>query len=231
VEDPPGNMPPVVQAAADPRSGTAPLTVRFTSASSDPDGDRLASVWDFGNGDQAGGESATYTYATPGTYTARVTVRDPRGLTDSDTVQITVGGTAGAGGGGAPPPAVQPVPEAGGVAGEDAEVRPVVVAPRAQKVRRVVRRGLRVRVNCQDACRVSSVLRLSGRRLGASKAALRIGAGGSRTIVLRLDRNVRRNLLAAMRQAGVKRLRTTLVTKIVTAEGTRTIRAKVTLKL
>jgi hypothetical protein len=48
--------------------------------------------------------------------------------------------------------------------------------------------------------------------------------------VVRLDRGVRRNLVAAMRQADVQRLRATLVTRVVTADGTRTIRAKVTLK-
>jgi PKD repeat protein len=235
VADPPGNRPPSVQIAADPRSGSAPLTVRFTSAATDPDGDRVSSVWDFGNGDQAGGAGATYTYTVPGTYTASVTVTDPSGASDSDSVQITVAGTAGSGGGGgggAPPAAaVGTPPVAGGVAGDSDEGGPLVSAPRATRVRQVVRRGLRLRVSCVEACRVSSVLRLSGRRLGASRRGLRIGAGGSRTVVVRLDRTVRRNLLAAMRQAGVKRLTSTVVTRIVTAEGTRTIRAKVTLKL
>jgi hypothetical protein len=48
--------------------------------------------------------------------------------------------------------------------------------------------------------------------------------------VLRLDRRIRRNLVPAMRNAGVRRLRATLVTKVVTADGTRTIRTGVTLK-
>jgi hypothetical protein len=95
-------------------------------------------------------------------------------------------------------------------------------------VRQVIRRGLRYRVSCEQACRVTSVLRLSGRRLGAAKA--RLAAGSSRTLVLRLDRRIRRNLIDAMRNAGVTRLRATIVTKVVTAEGTRTIRTGVTLK-
>jgi hypothetical protein len=103
-----------------------------------------------------------------------------------------------------------------------------VTVAKAKKVRRMVRRGLRYRVGCLDACRVSSVLRLSGRRLGAVRA--RLAAGSSRTLVLRLDRKVRRNLAAAMRDAGVKRLTATVVTRIVTADGARTIRTGVTIK-
>jgi cytochrome c len=221
VGNPPGNVAPTVQAAADPRSGPAPLRVRFTSAASDPDGNAVSTVWSFGDGSQAGGRNAVHTYTQPGTYTATVTVRDPGGLTDSDSVQITVTGGGGAGAA-APPAAVQETTQPAAQA--------LVTAPKARRVVVVVKRGLRLRVRCPEACRAWTVLRLSGKRLGKSKA-LRIGAGRSRTLVIRLDRNVRRNLAAAMRQAGVRRLKATAVTKIVTADGTRTVRAKVTLKL
>jgi cytochrome c len=224
VEDPPGNVPPMVTAAADPRTGTAPLTVSFTSAAKDPDGDQVSSVWDFGDGVRAGGQNAVHTYTTPGTYTATVTVTDPRGATDTDSVQIVVSGAVGGAsqppvtGNQAPPPSVTK------------QSGPLVSVPKAKKVRSIIRRGLRYEVSCAEACRVSSVLRLSGRRLGASKVA-RISAGSSKTLVLRLDRKIRRNLLAAMRNAGVKRLTATVVTKIVTADGTKKMRAKVALKL
>jgi PKD repeat protein len=81
-----GNRAPTVRAAADPKSGSAPLRVRFTSAARDADGDRLSSVWDFGNGVKAGGRTATYTYTQPGTYDATVTVTDPDGATGTATV-------------------------------------------------------------------------------------------------------------------------------------------------
>jgi cytochrome c len=226
VNNPPGNVPPNVQAAADPRSGAAPLPVRFTSAATDPDGDQVSTVWDFGDGVQAGGANITHTYTTPGTYAATVTVTDPRGATDTDSVQITVTATAGQG---APPPQVGAAPQPQGDVEAENESQPLVVAPKAKRVGQVVRRGLRLEVTCVDDCLASSVLRLSGERLGAAKP-LRIVAGKSRTLVVRLDRNVRRNLQAAMRQAGMKRLTATLVTKISTADGTRTLRAKVTLK-
>ena len=74
------------------------------------------------------------------------------------------------------------------------------------------------------------VLRLSGERLGASKRAAHRGRW-PRTLVgpARPDR-VLANLLAAMRQAGIRRVTATAITRIVTAEGTRTMRVKVRLR-
>jgi PKD repeat protein len=90
VGDPPGNQAPTVQAAADPGSGTAPLRVTFTSVAHDPDGDPLMTVWDFGDGAQAGGSRAVHRYTQPGTYTAKVTVTDSHGASATDEVQVTV---------------------------------------------------------------------------------------------------------------------------------------------
>jgi hypothetical protein len=111
-----------------------------------------------------------------------------------------------------------------------AESAPLVAMPKSKRVRSVVRRGLRLRVSCVEECRVRSVMRLSGRRLGRSKQ-VRIAAGESRTVVVRLDRRVRRNLIAAMRNSDVQRLRALVVTRIVTADDTERVRARVTLKL
>jgi PKD repeat protein len=210
VGDPPGNQAPTVQAAADPASGTAPLRVRLTSSARDADGDPLTSVWDFGDGGQAGGTSAVHTYAQPGTYDAKVTVTDPGGRTGTATVRITVTGAAGA------------------VAGEQA-AQPRVRLARTHSASRVVRRGLRYRVACEAACSVTAVLRVEKQRLGRA-GARRVGAGASRTIVVRLDRRVRRNLIAAMRDAGMRRLRATLVTTVRDASGTRTLRERVVLR-
>jgi PKD repeat protein len=222
VTDPPGNRAPSVEALADPTTGTAPLKVNFSSAATDPDGDQLLYVWSFGDGKQAGGESATHTYTAPGTYNAKITVRDvPGGATAEATVQIVVRPKTTTGG------AVQP-PPSGGVQGEES-MQPLVNVNRRYKVARVIRRGLSYRVSCEEACSVTSTLRLQGERLGKSNAR-RIASGHSRKIVLRLDRSVRRNLVAAMRKAGVRSVRATLVLKIRTAEGTKTIRKAVTLR-
>jgi PKD repeat protein len=90
VGNPPGNQAPSVRVAADPSRGGAPLRVRFTSAASDPDRDPLLYVWEFGDGGKAGGPSAIHTYTAPGTYTAKLTVTDPRGATGTATVQVVV---------------------------------------------------------------------------------------------------------------------------------------------
>ena len=59
------NEGPSVQAAADPQTGNAPLTVSFTSSGSDPEGQTLVYSWDFGDGGRAFGSSATHTYQRP----------------------------------------------------------------------------------------------------------------------------------------------------------------------
>jgi cytochrome c len=90
VSDPPGNRPPTVEAAADPASGVAPLRVRFSAAGSDPDGDALSYVWNFGDGGQASGAKPRHTFARAGTYTVTVTARDAAGATGSATVTVVV---------------------------------------------------------------------------------------------------------------------------------------------
>jgi PKD repeat protein len=85
------NQPPVAVAAANPESGTAPLTVQFSSAgSSDPDGTITAFTWDFGDGGTSNAANPSYTYANAGTYNAVLTVTDDGGATASATVTIDV---------------------------------------------------------------------------------------------------------------------------------------------
>lgn len=77
-------------AAADP---DAPLARRLSAAGSrDPDGDALTCRWDRdGDGtDDATGCEADVTYPAPGAYTARLTVDDGRGQTDTATVNVAV---------------------------------------------------------------------------------------------------------------------------------------------
>jgi glucose/arabinose dehydrogenase len=89
---------PVAELTASPTTGLAPLTVTFDgSGSVDPEGGPLTYQWNFGDGDSQSTSSATiqHQYASNGTYTASLVVRDQTGLlSDPDAVTITVGNTA-----------------------------------------------------------------------------------------------------------------------------------------
>ena len=89
------NRAPTAVASASPTSGTAPLTVSFSSAgSSDPDGGTLTYSWAFGDGTTSTAANPTKTYSANGSYTATLTVRDPQGATGTSSVQVSVGNTA-----------------------------------------------------------------------------------------------------------------------------------------
>ncbi|WP_410809347.1 PQQ-dependent sugar dehydrogenase [Micromonospora sp. 067-2] len=90
-----GNRSPVAVAAANPTSGTNPLTVAFSSAgSSDPEGGALSYLWTFGDGTTSTAANPTKTYTTNGTYTPTLKVTDPTGLSGTASLVITVGNTA-----------------------------------------------------------------------------------------------------------------------------------------
>ena len=67
--------------------------MNFSSAgSSDPDGDSLTYDWDFGDGTAHSTQAnPAHTYTSNGNFTARLTVDDGRGRTDSKTIPIDVG--------------------------------------------------------------------------------------------------------------------------------------------
>jgi glucose/arabinose dehydrogenase len=90
------NSPPLAAVSASPTSGSAPLTVQFSSAgSSDPEDEPLSYTWDFGDGSPTSSlPHPTHTYSATGTYLARLTVEDARGATSSAVVAITVGNHA-----------------------------------------------------------------------------------------------------------------------------------------
>jgi glucose/arabinose dehydrogenase/type 1 glutamine amidotransferase/PKD repeat protein len=93
----PGERAPVAKATATPSSGKAPLTVRFTDRSTDPDtGQALTHEWDF-DGDGTIDSTAadpTHTFTGNGTHLARLVVTDPTGRRTPVTVKVTVGNTA-----------------------------------------------------------------------------------------------------------------------------------------
>jgi plastocyanin len=186
----------------------------------------------------AGGGSApgSFKVSAPGDHTVEYRSTDVAGneeQTKSVTFSIASGGTGGQPpsggtpptGGGTPPPGGG----TGGGTGDGAGPAVRVKAPRSLSVRRVIRRGLRLRVSCEETCRARSVLRLSGERVGASKR-LRISAGRTRTLVIRLKPAVRRNLVKAMRQARMRRVTVTAITTIATADMTRAFPVRVTLR-
>ncbi|HYF52159.1 MAG TPA: trypsin-like serine protease [Planctomycetota bacterium] len=72
------NNPPVVTtpASAMPATLRAGESVRFDVLASDPDGNTLVYIWDFGDGDAAIGATQNHAYLFPGTYAANVTISD-----------------------------------------------------------------------------------------------------------------------------------------------------------
>jgi PKD repeat protein/glucose/arabinose dehydrogenase/type 1 glutamine amidotransferase len=87
------NQRPDVTATATPERGTAPLTVNFHAAATDPEGDDpLTYQWDFGvaGAPQPSTPDASYTYTTPGSYEAMVTVTDSRGAARMEPLRIVV---------------------------------------------------------------------------------------------------------------------------------------------
>jgi PKD repeat protein len=79
---------PVAQCAASPVSGTAPLTVNFSSSASS--GNPTDWQWDFGGGNTAvGSPTASFTFDTAGAYSIVLTVINLAGV-DTDTCSILV---------------------------------------------------------------------------------------------------------------------------------------------
>jgi PKD repeat protein len=74
------NNPPEASPTATPNSGPAPLTVQFAANTSDPDGDDLTYLWDFGDPDSTDNTSTlsdpAHVYEATGAYVAWLTVSD-----------------------------------------------------------------------------------------------------------------------------------------------------------
>ena len=92
----PPNNPPVASPTATPNSGLVPLVVQFAANASDPDGDPLAYLWDFGDPASSDNESTLpdpqHVYESPGTYVAWLTVSDG---TDDVSASVAVVVSAG----------------------------------------------------------------------------------------------------------------------------------------
>ncbi|AKA36092.1 PKD domain-containing protein [Flagellimonas lutaonensis] len=84
------NQPPTAVAEATPLSGDAPLQVAFTGSNSTDDVGIVSYAWDFKDGSTSTQADPSHTFNTAGTYVVELTVVDAEGLTDTDTVTITV---------------------------------------------------------------------------------------------------------------------------------------------
>lgn len=79
-----GNRAPVAVATSPDLTRRVGQSVSFdASSSTDPDGDYLSYVWDFGDGTKSTGETVSKSYTSPGFYTITLTVYDGRGSTSS----------------------------------------------------------------------------------------------------------------------------------------------------
>lgn len=88
---PAANVAPTAVAGVSASSGTAPVTVTFSSqGSTDTDGSITSYYWTFGDGTTSTAANPTKTYTTAGQYTAVLTVMDNQGATGSAQVTVTV---------------------------------------------------------------------------------------------------------------------------------------------
>ena len=86
------DLPPVVSASATPTQGPTPLTVNFSSdGSSDPEGQPLTYLWNFGDGATSTQANPSHTYTVAGPYQARLTVSDGVNSTLSTPLSISAG--------------------------------------------------------------------------------------------------------------------------------------------
>ncbi len=86
---------PVIEAFADPTSGSAPLDVHFSVDGIDPDGGSLSYRWSIAGGTVLG-SSFDWTFRAPGVHTVTVTATDNEGTTATKELQVTVDEPGGA---------------------------------------------------------------------------------------------------------------------------------------
>jgi PKD repeat protein len=88
----PANQPPKAAVSVNPASGSAPLNVTASTASStDADGSIASSTINFGDGTATvTGTSANHTYTAAGTYTVTATVKDNLDASSQATTKVTV---------------------------------------------------------------------------------------------------------------------------------------------
>ncbi|MBX2820407.1 MAG: PKD domain-containing protein [Rhodothermaceae bacterium] len=87
----PENEPPVLDAFISTGEAEVGEAVTYdATASSDPDGEIVSYLWDFGDGSTRTDAVGTYAYAAAGTYTVSVTITDDRGATAEGSTTIEI---------------------------------------------------------------------------------------------------------------------------------------------
>ncbi len=87
-----GNKPPTARAQVEPRQTLAGLPISFdASASSDPDGQIIRYLWNFGDGTSSAKAQDEHAYSRPGTYSVILTVTDNGEMDATSIVSVTVG--------------------------------------------------------------------------------------------------------------------------------------------
>lgn len=84
------NLDPVANAGEDISALNTTVVEFDGSESEDPEGDELSYTWDFGDGQTGVGVETDHTYDERGEYTVQLTVEDPWGATDTDTLTVTI---------------------------------------------------------------------------------------------------------------------------------------------
>lgn len=82
--------PPIAEANASPIQGKVPLTVKFEGSDTAVNGSESTYEWDFNNGSVSTEQNPVSIFNTKGPHNVQLTVTNIHGLTDKDTIQITV---------------------------------------------------------------------------------------------------------------------------------------------
>ena len=192
------NAAPSASFSFTPSSPVAGERVSFAGGS-DPDGDSLTRLWDFGDGANAIGPTPSHTYANAGDYTATLTATDEHAASGTTFQTVTVRAPTEA------PPAEGPAasaPPLGDPFAPPVRMRPFpvvriagVVLPRGARVQILsVRapRGSRIRVRCLGrGCPVGSMATTSATRLvRLHKFERRLAAGTRLRLFVRQENRI-----------------------------------------
>ncbi len=87
----PSNQAPVASFTVSPTGGPVGTPFTFNAAASyDPDGTIVSYQWEFGDGSFGSGATVQHAYSSSGTFTARLTVTDNGGASDTETRSVAV---------------------------------------------------------------------------------------------------------------------------------------------